>query len=508
MFRVIIFLSMFAFGQTCFSQAFAIDTTFSLNVNLRTQTNISITDILEVNSLLYVSGNFDIRNGSSRYRSLVYFNNNGDVQGNYPSIGASTSSFRKLFRYDFNEIYVGSNGMGIIIDSLGQFNYPVPNWKLNALKTVQCSQGAPYFYPDGSSIFPNGFSQTANGPCPIINLPDTFPGMYLVKVTPQGLWDSTFRAFPNHPPLGVIRYDSNRLLVYGLTSRFTHYNGMRVNGLCRIFADGSLDTTFQSPSVDTLAIQIVPVPKLVDSSGKIFITGTFMLNDTTAKKSTLARLNPDGSIDHSFQNFWGANYTPYSDGTFIETIVSTTDNGYLVGGTFDQYQGVSKNSIVKLDFNGRLETQYFTGTGPDSSQGSATSARVIKILKSKFGGYYVAGNFLKWDGQTSQPIIRIHGLNTTVGLEPRAESRGAQHDKVKTYPNPSNGIVTIESAEEIELVELFGLSGLRYNFFVTLSGAEMRQKRSLDLSNLSKGVYFLKIELENGKVVTKKVVKQ
>lgn len=501
------------------AQAFTLDSSFIPFFDIRSQSNVSIRDVIEINSgSLILSGSFTIQgiHNHDKQTSLT-FNGNRNLSFQ-PTTGSNGGSFVKITDAQYA---VGQQFYGKIDTNGTSLTLP---WALNYNKTVQCSQGTPYFYPDGSSIFPNGFSQTANGPCPIINPPDTFPGMYLVKVTPQGLWDSTFRAFPNFPPLGVVRYDSTRLLVYGLTSRFTHYNGVRVNGLCRIFADGSLDTTFQSPLVDTLAIQIVAVPKLVDSSGKFFITGTFMLNDTTAKKSTLARLNPDGSIDRSFQNLWGANYTPYSDGTFIETIVSSSDKGYLVGGTFDQYQGVSKNSIVKLDSNGRLETQYFTGTGPDSSQGSATSARVIKILKSKFGGYYVAGDFLKWDGQPSQPIVRIHGLNggIPVGLDEtglRAEPRS----EVSIYPNPTTGVFTVESELGINEIEVYNLSFVRLSFLRPYfdhssyleSSVGQRNGRSLDkrqihlsLNNFPQGIYFLKIELKNGEVVTKKMVKQ
>jgi hypothetical protein len=362
------------------------------------------------------------------------------------------------------------------------------------------------------------------GPCPIINAPDTFPGRHLVKVTPQGLWDSTFAAFPNYPPSGVIRYDSNRLLVYGSPSQFTHYNGVRVNGLCRIFHDGSLDTTFTSPMVDTSAFNVI-IPRLPDSSGKIFLCGKFLIKDYPNQHNTLVRLTMDGQLDTTFSFNNGPTHNLIHGGATV--ITKTTDGGYLVGGSFNSYQGVTVSSIAKIDSIGSLEPQYFTAGGPDSSSVNTVGIPSVNvILKSKLGGYYVAGNFLKWDGQASQPIVRITGLNTTVGLEKtglRAESRS----EVLIYPNPSNGIFKIESEVGIESIEVYNIQGAliisdteRFKLRPSIhfersskhSGCNLNctevPEIQLNLTDSPKGIYFLKVELKNGAFVTKKVVKQ
>ena len=41
------------------------------------------------------------------------------------------------------------------------------------------------------------------------------------------------------------------------------------------------------------------------------------------------------------------------------TIVPTPDGGYLLGGFFNQYQGISVNNLAKLDSNGRIQPEYF-----------------------------------------------------------------------------------------------------------------------------------------------------
>src|SRR5690606_11968969 len=84
-------------------------------------------------------------------------------------------------------------------------------------------------------------------PCFIINPTDTVPGQHIIKVTPEGLWDSSFTHISIRQPTGFFPYDSNRILAYGHPWRLTQYDGKKVDGFFRIFLDGTLDTNFHSP---------------------------------------------------------------------------------------------------------------------------------------------------------------------------------------------------------------------------------------------------------------------
>lgn len=66
-------------------------------------------------------------------------------------------------------------------------------------------------------------------------------------------------------------------------------------------------------------------------------------------------------------------------------------------------------------------------------------------------------------------------------------------------PNPTTGMVTIQLNEEIESVKVIGLLG---NVLKTYTNTN-----SIDLSDLNSGNYFISIVSANGKVVTKKIVK-
>jgi hypothetical protein len=67
------------------------------------------------------------------------------------------------------------------------------------------------------------------------------------------------------------------------------------------------------------------------------------------------------------------------------------------------------------------------------------------------------------------------------------------------YPNPTRNIINISFDYPIDRIEIYSLNGSR------VKGIEGRNR--VDLSELTKGVYFLKIET-NGQQFTKKVIKQ
>ena len=70
-------------------------------------------------------------------------------------------------------------------------------------------------------------------------------------------------------------------------------------------------------------------------------------------------------------------------------------------------------------------------------------------------------------------------------------------ESISVSPNPTSGIVTVNSASDVKLITAFDAAGKQ-----VLSASNTA---SINLSNQTKGVYFVKIETENGST-TKKVV--
>jgi hypothetical protein len=70
---------------------------------------------------------------------------------------------------------------------------------------------------------------------------------------------------------------------------------------------------------------------------------------------------------------------------------------------------------------------------------------------------------------------------------------------VSVYPNPSNGIFTIQSSEENATVEVYTMLGEKISSCQMVSG-----KTDIDLSSRQAGIYLLKIKTNKG-IVMKKI---
>lgn len=77
-------------------------------------------------------------------------------------------------------------------------------------------------------------------------------------------------------------------------------------------------------------------------------------------------------------------------------------------------------------------------------------------------------------------------------------------DGVAIYPNPTNGIVRIESEQPCASVSVYNLNGQ----LISQSACQSSRTTTIDLSMNSAGVYFVQVVTEDGRVSTVRVVKQ
>ena len=89
------------------------------------------------------------------------------------------------------------------------------------------------------------------------------------------------------------------------------------------------------------------VDKLVETSdNKYLVVGNFTGYDGTSI-NRMVRLNTDGTIDGTFNIGTGFNAD-------VDDVIETSDGKYLVGGSFTQYNGDGHNRIIKLDTDGSV----------------------------------------------------------------------------------------------------------------------------------------------------------
>lgn len=94
-------------------------------------------------------------------------------------------------------------------------------------------------------------------------------------------------------------------------------------------------------------------------------------------------------------------------------------------------------------------------------------------------GYQTGNAFIPMSGSYTVNVEQFSGINETSGA-----------DGIKVYPNPATDYVTIEAGTAIEAVELYDVNGALIKVVNGDAGS-----LTLDVSNLSKGLYIAKVRL-------------
>lgn len=214
---------------------------------------------------------------------------------------------------------------------------------------------------------------------------------------------NSFFTNPNNPRPGTGTTTLSTLALQAdgkvlIGGSFGYYNGKSRNGIARLNADGSLDSSFDpgtglkngvNPgSVQSIAIQ---------QDGKVLIGGTFTSYNFTPR-SNIARLNADGSLDATFNPGTGANGAVYS-------CAIQPDGKVMIGGTFTSYNTTSRNRIARLNGDGSLDASFNPGSGTDND---------IRSFAFQFGKILIGGQFTSFNGT---PCGRIARLNSDGSLD-------------------------------------------------------------------------------------------
>ena len=141
------------------------------------------------------------------------------------------------------------------------------------------------------------------------------------------------------------------------------------------------------------------VDMFLQSDGKIVAVG-FFSQFAHAKLIYVIRLNSDITIDTSFNT--GSGF----DG-FALDIVQQTDGKYVIVGSFNSYNGVPANNIIRLNLDGSVDTSFNTGSGFGPSYGVAT-----KIAIQSDNKLIITGSFTSYNGSPINSIIRLNSDGT------------------------------------------------------------------------------------------------
>jgi len=216
---------------------------------------------------------------------------------------------------------------------------------------------------------------------------------------------SAFRSF-NNPVYALLLQPDGKVVVGG---GFDTYNQSNVNPnarrIARLNPDGIQDLTFNNGgsgfNVGVLSgagVQFAVFALALQSDGKIIAGGDFTTyNGVAARK--IIRLNSNGSVDASFNVGMG-----FSDTNQLYAIALQNDGKVLVGGNFTSFNGVTSNYILRLNTDGSRDASFNIGTGFNSY--------VNDILIQPDGKIIVAGNFTSFNNATANYLIRLNSDGT------------------------------------------------------------------------------------------------
>lgn len=205
------------------------------------------------------------------------------------------------------------------------------------------------------------------------------------------------------------------------------------------------------------------------------------------------------------------NYTPNSTSASIITNGSSTANISILQKETDFLRlpeteftlGADSGSTVIVPVLSNL-TWYFQSmtiapwVEPNIS-GATDSANVIfTALKTNDGNVRTA----TFTPRNSTYIRKIYITQETTNTS-SIDEIAKESKPISIYPNPTNNSINIVSSKEMKQIQLISITG---KILRSISPNETNTK--IDLSNMSSGIYFVKIMLNDNSIITQKVTKQ
>jgi len=233
----------------------------------------------------------------------------------------------------------------------------------------------------------------------------------------------------NGPVTAMAVQPDGKVIIGG---QFTVANGLVRTNLARLNPDGSGDPTFNPPAldygVDALALQ--PDGKLLIGSKTNYTECYPDFGCYDFVLCSVTRLNGNGTADGTFTPATG-----YSDSYsgYIAALAVQPDGKVLVGGAFTSMAGTNHNGIVRLKTNGTLDTSFNPGTGIGGYQVSVGSI----VLQSN-GQVLIGGSFTSFNGTNRIAVARLNSNGSLdPAYDPSAEFGGdfARVDSIVVQPD-------------------------------------------------------------------------
>lgn len=215
-------------------------------------------------------------------------------------------------------------------------------------------------------------------------------------------------ALADPPVLSLLLQGDGKLILGG---SFTNVQGVVRMGLARLNPDGKLDTSFDAGAGLIMPGQGLVRPRslVLQADGKLLVGGVFTSINGTARNG-IARLNSDGTVDPSFDPGIGLNIGDPADAAQLSTIAVLPNKQILIGGAFLSYNGGPRTALARLNADGSLDLSFDIAINQQDTQPS-----VDHILVQGDGGLLLSGsfNYVDPEGRIGVARLKPDGKNDT-----------------------------------------------------------------------------------------------
>jgi uncharacterized delta-60 repeat protein len=353
---------------------------------------------LQTNGAVFIGGVFTTVDGTNRSR-VARLNTNGGLDAAFHSGGGIDYPVSRVISSD-GKVLIG--GDLTFINGTNRY----ASARLNANGSLDSSFISASFHPDLPSVIfgPKDYSATnvlavqSDGKTLVLwtltrYICDTsgencdYYGSYLFsRFNPDGSRDTNFASNigVNGAVNSVAIQSDGKLLVGG---NFSVVNGTNRPGIARLNPDGSLDNSF-NPAAGTSGVTSIAL----QPDGRVLIgVASYLVNGTN--RFGVARLNANGTLDSTFNPGTGA---------FSVLAIALQWNGkVLIGGDFTSFNGTNRNRIARLNADGSLDSSFNPGTG--------ANAIVRSIALQPDGNALIGGDFTLVNGVERPRVARLYG---------------------------------------------------------------------------------------------------
>ncbi len=178
--------------------------------------------------------------------------------------------------------------------------------------------------------------------------------------------------------------------------------------IARTLPDGKVDEAFRYAG-DWVYSAWVASP-----DGGVFVVTQSLKSSLATTVMEVLRLQPNGTPDPAFKVEVSGRNNVISSGVYnppyIFSMARQVDGRLLLAGKFDRVNGVARRNVARLEPDGSLDGSFDPGAGPAlSSDSSSFGYPVQGMTLGPDGGIYVAGQLDRYNGRVYRMVVRLRG---------------------------------------------------------------------------------------------------